>query len=373
MTAITISERTAAIAEGWIERPALELIREHIAPDLTDGEFALYLSDAKARGLDPMRKQIYAVKRKGKVAHQVGIDGFWTIAHRTGECAGEDPPQWCGPDGTWRDVWLQDEPPAAARVAVYRMQSGVRVPYHAVVRWADFVPMEPEYRNGRPTGRRVVAMMWQKMGAHMLAKVATAQALRKAFPEDLSGLYTGEEMAQAGNDVVEGTVVDEAPKPRGLDDVRPKRRPAPAPRRPEKPEEEEEYSGPLPPLEGDDDEDIDFGPPPPQKQRKARGPQWVDEMGVAGGAGEVYDDLSMLEDAYRAIPQKLRSVMMGKHKGKELLDAKGRFIEWYRGVREEDVADPTNQYRELAQKQLAVLDLVDAIHEARALDEGEGA
>ena len=72
-------------------------------------------------------------------------------------------------------------------VTVYRMVSGQRVAFSASARWAEYAPQGSQ------------GFMWQKMPFLMLGKVAEALALRKAFPLDLSGLYTQEEMAQADN------------------------------------------------------------------------------------------------------------------------------------------------------------------------------
>jgi phage recombination protein Bet len=147
---------------------------------------------AKRTGLDPFSKQIYGIKRKGKLCIQTGIDGFRVIAGRTGELDGQDGPFWCGKDGVWRDVWLDDTPPAAAKVVVYR--KGCKLPFTGIARFR-------EYSTGYD--------FWQRMPANQIAKCAEALALRKAFPADLSGLYVTEEMDQSED----GPTPEPEPKP----------------------------------------------------------------------------------------------------------------------------------------------------------------
>jgi phage recombination protein Bet len=183
----------------WTKRQEAGLAQLGLAK-ADPGDLLVFMHVAQRTGLDPFAKQIYMIGRNGrelidgqwtnvvKQTIQTGIDGFRLVARRSADRLGEtleyEDTEWCGNDGVWADVWTHSTAPAAARVTVVR--NGRRFPGVALYR--EYVQTKA---NGDPNA------MWSKMPANQLAKCAEALALRKAYPQDLSGLYTDDEMGQA--------------------------------------------------------------------------------------------------------------------------------------------------------------------------------
>lgn len=188
---LTVVPTAAAELPGAFSREQIELIKDTIARDqkLTDDEFRLFIYTAQRLGLDPLAKQIYAVRRKGKMVLQAGIDGYRLVAARTGEYAGSDDAVFEG------EV---DGRPTKATVTVYRLVGGARCAFSASARWIEYCPAGDD-----------VGFMWRKMPFTMLGKCAESLALRKAFPAQCAGVYTDVEMEQAGApDAPRGSAID---------------------------------------------------------------------------------------------------------------------------------------------------------------------
>jgi len=180
------------------------IIRDSYANGANDAEFAILMEIARARRLNPLLRQIHFVHRwdgeKGRQvwSAQVSIDGLRAIAERTGLYAGQDEPEFVeNPDGTLKlckvRVWRRDWPRPAVGIAY----------------WNEYV----QSIRDRQTGKARPVALWGRMPRTMLAKCAEALALRRAFPEDMGGLYTPDEMGQAQNEPPHVTARSGGPPP----------------------------------------------------------------------------------------------------------------------------------------------------------------
>jgi phage recombination protein Bet len=170
-----------------VTRDQLELVKQTVAPGATPAELELYLYDCQRRNVHPLDRLIHFTKRAGRYTPITSIDFLRGRAHDTGEMAGSDDPVF-------------DKDARTATVTVYRLTRGTRYAYSATARYNEYVP------DPGPNGRGDV--MWKRMPHVMLGKCAEALALRKAFPQQLGGLYVKEELEQARPDfVTEATAI----------------------------------------------------------------------------------------------------------------------------------------------------------------------
>lgn len=170
----------------------------------TDAELFYFARVSQASGLDPAKREIYAIFRnvkqkdgtyKPRMSIQTGIDGLRVVAERSGKYAGSNEPEFdYDPEykiqvnvaGTNRIM------PNKARVTVLKLMGGKIIETTRSARWEEYYPGDSQ------------GAMWKKMPEVMLGKVAEAQALRAAFPNVTEGLYIEEEMQQADVDVDTG-------------------------------------------------------------------------------------------------------------------------------------------------------------------------
>jgi len=184
-TALAAPTQTSALAHPQtlsFDREQLALISDAVCPGASEPELRMFLQVCQVNNLSPFKKQIHAVKRwnseerRMMTTYQVGIDGLRALAQRSGQYFGQDPAEFDDEDAD-RPKW--------ARVTVYRLISGTRVPFTGYARWTEYVQTK---KDGSPN------TFWANKPFHMLAKCAEADALRKGFPDEAGGMYAEEEM-----------------------------------------------------------------------------------------------------------------------------------------------------------------------------------
>tara|TARA_R110000765_G_scaffold315708_1_gene408243 strand:- start:113 stop:973 length:861 start_codon:yes stop_codon:yes gene_type:complete len=181
-----MTDTSVVVQDFEFSQSEVETIKENVAKGATDNELKMFLHQCSRTGLDPLSKQIHFIKRGGRATIQAGIDGLRAIAERTGKYAGNDDYVY-NDTKTMYEMSSNGESPTTATSTVYKIVDGVRVGFSATALWDAYCPQGKE------------SFMWNKMPYLMLGKCAEALALRKAFPNDLSGIYSTDEMQQADN------------------------------------------------------------------------------------------------------------------------------------------------------------------------------
>lgn len=145
----------------------LAVIKANLAIGATDEELQFFLEFCKASGLNPLTKEVWFIKTKERPQIMTGINGYWRIAN--------EHPEY---DGAVESLEFDSAgAPISARCEVYRKDRK----YPAVG-----IALLKEYKKNTP--------VWGMMPSIMLGKCAASIAIRKAFPSQLGGSYTQEEL-----------------------------------------------------------------------------------------------------------------------------------------------------------------------------------
>jgi phage recombination protein Bet len=201
------------------EAKQIALIKQTVAKDANDDEFNLFIEMCKARGLNPLTRQVYCFifnkeNKNRQMTIVVSRDGQRSIAERTGAYR----PDERAPRFEYSEADKNPETNplglVSAEVTVYKHAHGEWFPVPEVAHYDEYAPIteggeggfewvdtgETWPDTGKPKKKKVpigetVQMLdpgkpnWRKMPRIMLAKCAEMAALRKAFPDDFGGLY----------------------------------------------------------------------------------------------------------------------------------------------------------------------------------------
>ncbi len=262
-----------------IPKDQYELVVRTVAKGLDENELGLFFYECKRRGVHPLDRMIYAIKRKdnseegaaARVTFQCSIDYYRAAAEDTGKYLAQEPVVFgeqmslskaCKSGAGHDDVVVPEF--ATATVVRKNEEDGETMKISATAYFREYYPGE---RMGH---------MWRKMPFGQLAKCAEALALRKAFPRKLGGLYVNEEVERPTDDI-----------PFAKDTVKPKEKPLPAPSSP----------APQQPREPGQDEGEGEAPQrtfwqiPNQMDSKIKMDLYNELMNRAGGDTEIAEGL----------------------------------------------------------------------------------
>lgn len=209
----------------------LDLLRRTVAADCSTEEFDLFIEVSRRVGLDPFRKQIYAVvynkdkADKRKMSIITGIDGFRSVADRSGKYRPDENEPEITYDEAAKDPKTNPLGIVKAVVTIHKFgPDGQWHPLKGVAYWSEFAPLKEVWAYDQAVGKKQPTGVfelpessnWLRMPRVMIAKCAEAQAVRKGWPEDLAGVYAQEEMDRAAVDATATELAEQAAVDRRL-------------------------------------------------------------------------------------------------------------------------------------------------------------
>lgn len=224
MSNVVALQTPAPLRARDFSKQQLALIRKTVAADCNQDEFDLFIEVAKRVGLDPFRRQVYAIvhnkkdDEKRKLTIITGIDGFRAVAARNRDYRPDDEEPVITYDDAAKDPATNPLGIVKATVKAYKLApDGQWFPVIGTAYWAEFAPLKEEWAYDESRGKRVptgrmsldATSLWRKMPHVLLPKCAEAQALRRGWPEDLSGIYATEEMDRAMVDITASAAVEQ--------------------------------------------------------------------------------------------------------------------------------------------------------------------
>jgi phage recombination protein Bet len=182
-------------SEEFLSPEDIAVLKRTLLAGYTEDEQENFIRLCQRTQLDPFSKQIYATRRWVKKGDSrtptlvpvTSVIGLTAIAARTGQYDGCET-FWAGNDGVWKEEWIAEEFPVAAKCIVYHKQRSH--PEVGIASWAGYCGQT----YNASAKRWETTEFWERLGPFMLGKCAKAQALRGAYPDQCSNLYISEEL-----------------------------------------------------------------------------------------------------------------------------------------------------------------------------------
>jgi len=186
--------KTQEMQASWEAR--MDLVKQKVGNGLTQTEWELFLYMAKLYDLNPLLREIWAIKFNNQPAQIfTGRDGLLKIAHKSGMFDGMKTMLLVEQNGEVLEV---DVAPSKAKLLgakCYVWRKDMSHPVEVSVKFCEYDKSNsPKYNT------------WKDKPDTMIKKVAEAHCLRRTF--SIHGLYLPEEFKQAQDDVQAGESIN---------------------------------------------------------------------------------------------------------------------------------------------------------------------